>query len=222
LFLSIDEGWWAWPPLTVTCTVLSWWSHVLSITRDVLKSYWNWTGSVRSNVALGFKVNFPPDWIGCNATLCFTLADDPSLSYFEELDMAENPLLSICPIPHRRASSWTRLFFKPAISRNEISWPGDVTLMSITVKSGLPELAPLLSAWSPVSPVASLRYSTSSQCDRGDSRRRGRAKPFLNWFFARSCPESERAEMQLSDRARRCERREGPRWDTMGHELQWP
>jgi len=52
LFFSIDEGWWAWPPLTMTCTVLPWLGHVLSMTRDALKSSWNWTGSLRSNVGV--------------------------------------------------------------------------------------------------------------------------------------------------------------------------
>jgi len=77
LFLSIDEGWWAWPPLIVTCTVLSWWGRVLSMTCDALKSSWNWTGSVRSNVALGSRLIGS----GADSTICFTFDDDPALSY---------------------------------------------------------------------------------------------------------------------------------------------
>jgi len=61
LFLSIDEGWWAWQTLTVTCTVMSWLGHVLSMTRDALKSSWNCTGSVRSKRSSWF----PHNWIRC-------------------------------------------------------------------------------------------------------------------------------------------------------------
>jgi len=78
LFWSIDEDWWAWPPLTVTCTVLSRWDHVLSMIHDALKPCWNWTRSVGSNVALGSR----RIGLGADATICFTLADDPALSYF--------------------------------------------------------------------------------------------------------------------------------------------
>jgi len=96
LFWPIDEGWWVWPPLSVTCTALSWCGHVLSMTRDALK----WELLV-------------PVWLDQVLTL---RSASPSLtiwSYhiFEELDMAENPLLSICPILHQRGSSWA-LFFK--------------------------------------------------------------------------------------------------------------
>jgi len=56
LFFSIDEGWWAWPLLTVTCTVLPWWGHVLSMIL----------GSRRIGS-------------GAGATICFNLADDPMM-----------------------------------------------------------------------------------------------------------------------------------------------
>jgi len=62
------------------CTVLSWWGHVLSMTCDALKCFWNWTGSVRSKVAFGFRLIGS----GADTTNCFTLADDRArLSYLQ-------------------------------------------------------------------------------------------------------------------------------------------
>jgi len=107
LFLSIDEGWWAWAPLTVTCTVLSWWGHVLSMTRDALKSSWNWTGSARANVARFSRLIGS----GTDAMICFTLADDPVLSHFwRAWHGRKPPRLSIYSILHQRGSSWARFF----------------------------------------------------------------------------------------------------------------
>jgi len=126
LFLSIDEGWRAWPPLTVTCTVLSWWGHVLSMTRDALKSSWNWTGSVRSNVALGSRLI----GLGADATICFTLADDPALSYFWRAWHGRKPPSVNLPNSAPERLIMSASLFKPAIRRSEISLPGDVTLMS--------------------------------------------------------------------------------------------
>jgi len=62
-----------WPALC--CLDGAMW-HVLSMTSDVLKSPWNWAGSAKSNVALGFRL------IGSDAeaTIWLTLDDNPTLS----------------------------------------------------------------------------------------------------------------------------------------------
>jgi len=44
----------AWPPLTVTCTVLPWWDHVLWVTRNAPKSSSKRTGSTGS-IIFSFK-----------------------------------------------------------------------------------------------------------------------------------------------------------------------
>jgi len=121
-FLWIEEG----PTLTVTCTVLTWWGNVLSVTRDALKSSWNWSGSTRSSISLGSRMI----WSGAGNTIWLVLDDDPTILYFGRAWHGRIPPAANLTNSVPRGRSWVRLFSDLRFVAVRFHRHGDVNVTS--------------------------------------------------------------------------------------------